>query len=274
MIVVESGGTKSTWVYEDAAGDLKKSVLLGLHPQEITPQKSQAVNDLITRNNLTGREVYFFGAGCESESGKKIISKLLLEIGLVPKMIVSDVVGACMAVLGGEDGVAGILGTGAVAAYYKNNEVQEMASGRGFILGDEGSGFHIGKKITIACLDNALAEYPDIEVLIHNYYGGKDKIVHACSGANSRFKIAGLTEVIAEYRTNPVIHKVIIESFQDFVQKAILPLKHDGQIGMVGSVAFYFKNELSNVLSNNNIELKKVALAAVDDIYTFIDKKM
>jgi len=274
MIVVESGGTKSTWVCRDSKGNLKKFILQGLHPQEINPEKVLAANDLISQNHLIGKDVYFFGAGCESSSGKKRITELLLEIGLNPKMIVSDVVGACMAVLGNDNGVAGILGTGAVAAYYQNQKVQQMTSGRGFILGDEGSGFDIGKRITVACLDGKFTNYPDVEKSIHEYYGGKDKIVHACSGIHSRFKIAGLTEVIADYRENPIINKVLLNSFQDYTETAILPLRHDGRVGMVGSVAYFFREEFSKVLSSNDIVLTKVVIAAVDDIYAFVESKM
>ena len=273
MIIVESGGTKSTWVFRDSNNELHKTVLDGLHPQEVTSEKINSVQEFIEEARLQGSAVYFFGAGCESQSGNKVINTFLVSLGLNPKMIVSDVVGACMAVLGLKPGVAGILGTGAVAAQYDGEKVEKMASGRGYILGDEGSGFDIGKRITVACLDGELTDYPEVESIIHDYYGGKHKIVHACSGPSSRFKIAGLTKVISDYRENPIIHSIISQCFQEFVEQGVNPLDHPSEIGMVGSVAFHFQHELAKVLKDNGISLGKVVSEASEGIFLFVEDK-
>lgn len=271
MIIVESGGTKSTWVFRNANSELVKVIREGLHPQEVTGEKIQGIREFVGQNGLKGSNVFFFGAGCESPKGSKVIEDLLFSLDLNPKVIVSDVVGASMAVLGNKAGVAGILGTGAVAAEYNGKKVEKMASGRGFILGDEGSGFDIGKRLTVACLDGKLSDFPEVESTIHNHYGGEDKIVHACSGPQSRFKIAGLTKEISPYRDNKVVHSIIIMCFQDFVERAILPLKRYDSIGMVGSVAYHFQDELTKVLENNSIGLNKVVVEAAQEIFTLIE---
>lgn len=271
MVVVESGGTKSTWVFRDESGNLKKKVIHGFHPQEIDADKRAFLKSFVVSEEIQGRKVYFYGAGCESASGRKVISKMLESVGLITETIASDVVGACMAVLGDQPGVAGILGTGAVVAQYDGEKVINMASGRGFILGDEGSGFDIGRRVTIACLDEKFNEKAEIAQIIHQYYGGKDKIVHSCSAPDSRFKIAGLVKQIAPFRKDPVIHDIISNSFEDFVERGIDKLDHKKSVSMVGSVAYHFQEELSNVLKSRGIALNKVIVEAAEDIFLFID---
>lgn len=271
MIVVESGGTKSTWVYKDSSGNLEKTVIDGLHPQEINSDKRASLSSFLSTQNLKGQNVYFFGAGCESDQGKRLIAKLLKSVDLVPATIASDVVGACMAVLGNRPGVAGILGTGAVAAHYDGQNVIKMASGRGYILGDEGSGFDIGRQVTVACLDNKFSSHPELEEVIHKYYGGKDKIIHVCSAPGSRFKIAGLTKVVAPFKDVPELRSIISEAFNQFIERGINLLPHKNEVSMIGSVAYHFQDELANVLNIKGIVLKTVAIEAAEDIHVFIE---
>lgn len=272
MIVVESGGTKSTWVFRDKSGVRHCNELPGLHPQEINSIKVKKVLELIDEFELMGEQVYFYGAGCESASGKAQVRKFLFDVGLVAKKVDSDAVGACIAVLGRKNGVAGILGTGAVAAHYDGERVTQMASGRGFILGDEGSGFDIGRRITIAFLDGRFSN-SDLNKVIADYYGGKEKIVHACSAQDSRFLIAGLTKVIAPYRSDDNVKQLITEAFNDFVTTAILPLPDHKEIGVVGSVGYNFKTELEEVFNIHAISLSKVVPAAAEAMFDFIDSK-
>lgn len=270
MIVVESGGTKSTWIFRDEDRKRQSIELSGLHPQEINDKKRSELLHFVADFSLKGREVFFYGAGCESEAGNSVIRDLLLSLDLIPKTIASDVVGACIAVLGHRPGIAGILGTGAVAAEYNGHKVVQLTSGRGFILGDEGSGFDIGKRITIAYLDGEFTNQ-SINSSIADYYGGQEKVVHACSGADSRFLIAGLTKVIATYRNDKKVHSIICSAFEDFVNSAILPLPKHQSIGMVGSVAYYFQDELSSVLQSYDIQLSRVVIAAAPAIFNFVE---
>jgi N-acetylglucosamine kinase-like BadF-type ATPase len=271
MIVVESGGTKSTWVFRDSSGNLEKTVIEGLHPQEINADKRASLTSFLSVQNLKGQKTYFFGAGCESDEGKRIISDLLESVGLVPVTIASDVVGACMAVLGNKPGVAGILGTGAVAAQYDGQKVVKMASGRGYILGDEGSGFDIGRRVSIACLDGKFSSQPELEKAIYDYYGGEDKIVHSCSAPGSRFKIAGLTRVIATFKDVSELRSIILAAFDQFIERGINLLQHNNQVSMVGSVAYHFQDELANVLNDKEIVLNTVIVEAAEEIYWFIE---
>ena len=272
MIVVESGGTKSTWVFRDESGEKIRKELPGLHPQEISNSKKQEVHSVLKQYNLFGKDIYFYGAGCESAKGQNIIKDFLGEMKMNPFTVQSDVVGACIAILGDQSGVVGILGTGAVVAQYDGLKVTKMASGRGFILGDEGSGFDIGKHIIIARLEGQLDDDIELVEAIDNYFGGKDNIIHSCSAFNSRFKIAGLVKDIAQFKENDLIFSIIKDRIEAFYDNGVKELQVSGSIGLVGSVAFYFQSEISHIIGNKGIKLSRVEKEAASAIFDFIER--
>jgi len=58
-----------------------------------------------------------------------------------------DTLGACHALFGNNPGIACILGTGSNACVYDGEKITETVASLGFMIGDEGSGCHIGKRI-------------------------------------------------------------------------------------------------------------------------------
>ena len=66
-----------------------------------------------------------------------------------------DTLAACHALFGRNAGVACILGTGSNACVYDGEKITQSIVSLGFMLGDEGSGCHIGKRI------------------VHDYFYGK-----------------------------------------------------------------------------------------------------
>ena len=61
--------------------------------------------------------------------------------------VTSDLMGAAKALCGDHKGVACILGTGSNSCYYDGKKIIKNSPGLGFILGDEGSGAYMGKKV-------------------------------------------------------------------------------------------------------------------------------
>ena len=68
----------------------------------------------------------------------------------------SDLVGAARALCGNAPGIACILGTGSNSCYYDGKQIFSNISPLGFILGDEGSGAVLGKRLVGDCLKNQL----------------------------------------------------------------------------------------------------------------------
>src|SRR5690554_1197344 len=270
MIVVESGGTKSTWVFTNSFDKTVVVSSVGLHPQELSEEKRIAVSKIIQEYKLLGNAVYFFGAGCESKEAKEKITLFLEEFSLVVKQVETDIYAACIAHLGNTKGIVGIIGTGAVAAYFDGDKVVQQTSGLGYILGDEGSGFDMGKRLLQSYYRNELTEA--IEQRINEYFNHKS-ILHRIYESDGRMVVAGLTKIISEFRTELKIQKIVRDSFLEFCETALKPLNRIYPINFIGSVAYYFQKELEIALSESGFELGNIEQEAVYSVFGFLSSE-
>jgi len=66
--------------------------------------------------------------------------------------------GAAKALCGHEKGIACILGTGSNSCYYNGKKIVKNSPGLGYVLGDEGSGAYLGRKVVQYFLYNTFDE--------------------------------------------------------------------------------------------------------------------
>ncbi len=267
MIVVESGGTKSTWVFKSESGKLNTIQTLGLHPQELSQYKQDAIRLLISSQKLEGESIYFYGAGCESPEAKVKITTFLEDLGLSVEQVQTDIYAACLAHLGNQAGIVGIIGTGAVAAMFDGEKVIQQTSGLGYILGDEGSGFDIGKRLLQRYFKGELPK--EICESIEAYFN-HESILHRIHEPDGRKFIAGLTKIVYEYPSEKSINEILTTAFSDFCETALLPMSKDFPVNFVGSVAFYFKDELKKALLIAGFEMGEVKKEAVLGVFDFL----
>ncbi len=84
-----------------------------------------------------------------SVSAKELLQKVFLE---KPFTVVEDIYAALAAAHNGQDGIIVIAGTGSNCLGVKGGSVYHRSGGWGTLLGDEGSGYSIGRKGLRACL--------------------------------------------------------------------------------------------------------------------------
>src|SRR5690554_4443068 len=269
MVVIESGGTKSTWVFHDISGQQKSITTVGLHPRELSSEKATLIASLISEHQLGHKSVYFFGAGCESEEAKSEITDFLKNFELQVKQVETDIYAACIAHLGNREGVVGILGIGAVAAQFDGQKIIRQTSGLGYILGDEGSGFDIGKRMLQAYFRNDLS--PELNQAIKDYFSGKS-ILHRIYAPDGRKIVAGLTKIALKHRDFTEIQQILRDSFTDFFETALRPLETVKEVFLIGSIAFYFQEELSKALSLKGCVVSDIEKEAVFKAYHFLSR--
>ncbi|MEX2485300.1 MAG: hypothetical protein WED10_12090 [Brumimicrobium sp.] len=274
MIVIESGGTKSSWCFlSELNNETVVIESVGLHPREIDDLKKQTIQQLLQElpENITGKPIFFYGAGCEGLKGKETIISFFKSFGFNSITVDTDLKGACLAILNNKPGYIGIIGTGAVAASFDGNEVIQQTSGLGHLIGDEGSGFDIGKRILKAYFANQLSE--DVNQSILAYFGSSKDIIHRIYQPDGRKIIAGLTFIAKNHINNITIKTIILDSFEDYYLTALKPFTSIKKIGFIGSVAFYFKGELKTVLTKHKIELGEVYITAIEPLFIYHLKK-
>jgi glucosamine kinase len=151
ILVGESGSTKTAWaVITDTASD---PVIL--HTQGINPNYSdrhtiesvfrQDIFDPF-RNQI--HAVHFYGSGIGSEGNNRLMTDLLQPSFPSAQIYVyNDLMAAARGLAGQSPGIICILGTGSNACRYDGIGIDDDQHSLGYLLGDEGSGFKLGRQV-------------------------------------------------------------------------------------------------------------------------------
>ena len=163
ILIADSGSTKTHWCLMAANGHCSEYFTDGINPFQQTPDaiKNSVSNQLLPKmagEMWAGKitSIYFYGAGCTPEKIPVVEYALEGVFRDADIEVYSDMVGAARGLLGDEMGVACILGTGANSCLWNGKEIEKNVPALGFILGDEGSGAVLGKRLVADLLKNQL----------------------------------------------------------------------------------------------------------------------
>lgn len=269
-LIADSGSTKTDWCMENTTI---------IHTQGINPfhQSAEYIKHIVTDEllpqlpkDITIRDIHFYGAGCTPE--KSVILKDILATHFPESTIEvqSDLVGAARALCGNAPGIACILGTGSNSCYYDGKQIISNISPLGFILGDEGSGAVLGKRLVGDCLKNQLPK--DIcDAFLQTFKLTPAQIIEKVyrQPQANRF-LASLTPFLATHRTVPQIHNLLVSSFKDFFQRNILQYPYQGtQVHFVGSIGWHFQEEVKGAAQTFGIETGKFIQSPITELQKY-----
>ena len=270
ILICDCGSTKAEWVVLDGKNVTKRFITDGFNPNftDNTTIKNIIVEAKNNIDNQDIRKIFFYGSGCGTEANKlKTAMFLANTFNISNTYVYPDILGACHALFGNKSGIACILGTGSNACFYDGNKITESLASLGFILGDEGSGCHIGKTIVHDYFYKIMPEdlrakfeekyHLNREELLKNVYHGE---------APSRY-LAEFTKFAAENIEKLYIKNVVGDCFEDF--STSLRFARNDTFGFVGSVAFAFKDLLLQVLENHNIKCSKILKNPMDGLIEY-----
>lgn len=258
-LIVDGGATKTQWVVLNDHKKTDQFITHGLNPYY---QDANTINQLLSEGlpkNLLFHEVtslYYYGTGCSTFENCALIKTILLHFFPEAQITVHhDLYGAALALFQDQPGIACILGTGSNSCLWDGKEITESIPSLGYLIGDEGSGTYLGKLLLKALLDqNSDSEITD---LFYRYTGlDFSEILHKIyKEPHSNRWIAGLSTFALEHKENTIVKECIHRNFNDHIVHQIsrYPKYKNYNIGFVGSVAWYFKEELKTVLKQNGL---------------------
>lgn len=152
-LAIDAGGTSTRSVLLDSSGQcLGYGTAGGGNPVsrglEGALDALYAASELAAQGNKTPIEsAVFCMAGGSLDLPTQLFAERFTQLGLRGKvMIESDLLATFYSGSFQDDGYALIAGTGAVAARVHNSDLAAVADGTGWILGDSGSGFWLGRE--------------------------------------------------------------------------------------------------------------------------------
>ncbi|MEI8111236.1 MAG: N-acetylglucosamine kinase [Chitinophagia bacterium] len=262
-LIAESGATKCDWCLI-SKGKTRKITTQGISPYFLS--KDQIIQ-LLTKELLPKlgkviiKEVHFYGTGLSNVNNRKIIRNVLKQ--LFPgatRSVETDLLAAARALCGRKKGIASILGTGSNSCYYNGKKIVKNSPGIGYILGDEGSGAYLGKKLVqyylYDTLDKPLKKAFETRfntnraVLLENVY--KKPLAN-------RY-LASFAVFLAENRGHYMIENILEDGLHAFFFHHLLTYKesHLFPIHFTGSIAFGFKDVLQELCNHYNLTLGQV----------------
>jgi len=278
IVVADSGSSKTDWMVY-TPNEVQAFSTQGINPYFLT---AQDILKILSKNKGFGsianevKEVYFFGAGCSSPDKHEVVSNGLSSF--FPNAFVSvdhDLIGSAYATCGKQEGLTCILGTGSNISYFDGNNVHTGNHGLGYVLGDEGSGTFFGRKVLVSYLYKTMPE--DLrEFFANTFEVTKDIVInHIYQKPLPNSYLASFSRFMISHKSHPFIQQMLKDGFQEFVDTNIKDYKMYKNIpcNFVGSIAFYYQDELREVCTKNQIKIGKILQKPIEGIFDYILKR-
>lgn len=213
--------------------------------------------------------IHYFGSGCLKEENAKMVEETLKEFfpNSLP-MVSDDMTGAARALLGRERGIACILGTGANSCLYNGESITKRAVSLGYLVGDEGSGCYIGRKLVRAYFYELMPPELRLEFDYDYYLTVNEFIDRVYHQPEASRYLGEFVKFAGEHIDHPFIKDLVKECFTEFIKVFVLRYKdcRDLRVGFVGSVAFSFQTLLYECLSAEGLTMGKVMRSPMDGL--------
>lgn len=278
ILIADSGSTKTNWALLDG-----EKLILEKHTEGINPffRNSNDIfaelsEHLVPEIPAGLKNLHFYGAGItNSEKGTKVRS--ILE-GLFPGVFIetfSDLLAAARATCGNNAGIACILGTGSNSCLFDGEKIVEQISPLGFVLGDEGSGAVMGRKLLGDYLKNVMPE--NLRILFAEEYPlTRDEILEKVyRHERPNLFLSGFTRFLYQNIGSTYCRRFVQNEFELFVGRNLLnyPGYKNYTVNFVGSVGYYFQDILKGVLKRYSLECGLILQDPMEGLIRFYTEK-
>ena len=215
------------------------------------------INDASSSNGI---DCFFYGAGCNAERSLTVKQILIDNIKNTRYVEVdSDMIGAARALAGDNQAIVCILGTGTNSCLYDGKNIILNVPPLGFILGDEGSGAYIGKRLVADSIKKQLSD--NTQRLFQQEFNltTDEVITKVYKEKNPNKFLASLSTFCAKYQHLNDIHQLLIDSFsQFFIRNVALYKRPQLEVNFVGSIAHVYQKELEEAANINGFIIGRI----------------
>ncbi|MCR5180842.1 MAG: ATPase [Bacteroidaceae bacterium] len=281
ILIADSGSTKTTWLFLTDDKTQVRVETTGINPvRDSESQIREVIGNLNTlfagqtaqihASDCRKLKVFFYGAGCIPPYSK-VVEKILMDSFAGASVVVeSDLLGAARALCGREEGVACILGTGSNSCLYDGTDIVAQTPALGWILGDEGSGAVLGRRLVGDVLKRQLPEHLCESFWTRFHLSQADIIEQVYRGAQPNRFLASLVSFLADQASEPAIHAFLVEEFRRFLRRNVLAYhRADLPVSFVGGVASQFSSELKEAARSEGLLVGSILRNPVDGMMKY-----
>src|SRR6201996_6197575 len=276
ILIADGGSTKTNWCL--VTDDNKKVYFNteGYNPYFVSQEyiiQSLRENLPVDLEKDKITEVNYYGAGCSTVEKRKHVQDAMEQVFSSSKVNIGhDLLAAARAVLGDQAGFAAILGTGTNTCLYDGKNVLQNIDSGAYILGDEGSGCYIGKKLLVDYLRGYMPEavrqnFWDTYQLTPDDVNEQVYTKPLASRFCAQFsKFVYDNNAHIEYTRN-----LVKTSFEDFFRNLVThyPNYKDYTFNCIGSVGYNFRNVLEEVANENGMTVGNIIRSPIDNLVKY-----
>lgn len=260
QLIIDSGSTKMEWILLGGKTVKNRFTTEGYNPNYSDIQiLAKTCKDVSLPDKI--QSIHYYGTGCGNEQNRQLINKVFQD--RFPKAeihVTHDLMAVCHAVLGHGKGIACILGTGSNSCVYDGENITEKAVSLGYLLGDEGSGMHIGREVVRRYFYGFMPE--DLRQKFAETYPLElsDFIQTLYHNAQPSKYLASFAKFAGENQSHPYIHALVKDCFKAFIEAFVV--RFNGckslKVSFVGSVAYHFQDLLRETLADQGFSMGDV----------------
>ncbi len=277
-IIADGGSTKTDWRIISSDQRVVSITTPGINPFHLTKTGIDATlagMDLPEPNGVVSH-IYFYGAGVTGNNAENIMkSALQKRFGLSCDVFVGDdLLAAARALFGNSDGIACILGTGSNSCIYRNGKIEDKIPPLGYILGDEGSGTDMGKRLINALFKKEFPEKIREKILLDEGINMHEVLDKTYRSEYPARELAAFSKIVKKYLDQKPVAKIAEDALDAFFSKNIARYENYSscKVGFVGSVAYHFHEILEQAAKKWRVKELIVLSSPIDELVKYHSK--
>jgi N-acetylglucosamine kinase-like BadF-type ATPase len=274
ILVADSGSTKASWCLLKDNKEKRYFKTEGYNPYFADTNyiiKSLRENFPADIDPESITEVNYYGAGCQADKNYIVKDALDSIFPNAHSQVEVDLLAAARALLGDNPGFAAILGTGTNTCIYDGKVISQNIDSLGFILGDEGSGGALGKKLAGDYVRGYMPEV--VRSKFYDLYQlTPDQIMHHIytQPLANRF-CAQFSKFIGEMLEEEYMYELVSSAFHNLFRNLVCHYKNyqNYQFNCIGSVGYNFKQILQDTAKQYNMEVGRIIPSPIEDLVEY-----
>lgn len=259
-LIIDAGSTKMEWILLDGEAVKTRFLTDGFNPNyaDIQTLVEMCKSAYLP---IEIQSIHYYGTGCGSEQNCQLIKEVFqTRFPMAEIQVTHDLMAACHALFGHDKGIACILGTGSNSCVYDGERITEKTVSLGYLVGDEGSGMHIGREVAKAYFYGFMPD--ELQRKFDETYRLelKDFIQNLYHNEQPSKYLASFAKFAGENQRHPFIHDLVKRCFQAFIE--VFVLRFDDcksmKTSFIGSIAYHFQDILKETMSEKGLNLGEV----------------
>ncbi|MCF6406124.1 N-acetylglucosamine kinase [Chitinophaga filiformis] len=275
QLIADSGSTKADWCLL-GAGEATRYLTSGISPYFLNAQQIQELleKELLPQLPPDSQidEIHYYGTGCLQRKSVELVETALHAVWPVASFEVNhDLMGAARGLCGKEPGVASILGTGSNSCFFDGTTIKKNNPGLGYVLGDEGSGAFLGKKLLQYYLYNSFDEELKSRFDAQYNTNHEEILENVYRRPFPNRYLAGFAKFLGENRGHFIIENILEDSLNEFFFSHIYKYSESWThpLHFTGSIAWNFRDILEELCELYELQLGRILRSPMEGLMAY-----